>query len=147
MLARSPEESVQFGGSIARLLVPWGTWLPQKMTPLISKMEFEWNASPLLGVLGVWILILGIASTLAGRSSRGTDKSLTFIFIWALLLYTASGLSLVFAYGIDSTFRCWNRLSIVIMTLALVVLAKFLSCLKFSHIPIAILVVIVVLTP
>ena len=143
LLTRSPEESVQFGGSIARLLVPWGTWLPQKMTPLISKMEFEWNASPLLGVLGVWILILGIASTLAGRSSRGTDKSLTFIFIWALLLYTASGLSLVFAYGIDSTFRCWNRLSIVIMTLALVVLAKFLSCLKFSHIPIAILLVFV----
>lgn len=35
----------------------------------------------------------------------------------------------------------------MIMTLALVALAKFLSCLKFSHIPIAILVVIVVLTP
>jgi phosphoglycerol transferase len=143
VLTRSPEESVQFGGSIARLLVPWGTWLPQKMTPLISKMEYEWNASPLLGVLGVWILIIGITSTLAGRSPRSSDKSLSFIFIWALLLYTASGLGLVFAYGIDSSFRCWNRLSIVIMTLALIALAKVLSGLKFSHIPIAIILVFV----
>lgn len=143
VLTRSPEESVQFGGSIARLLVPWGTWLPQKMIPLVSKMEYEWNASPLLGVLGVWILIIGITSTLAGRSPRSTDKSLSFIFIWALLLYTASGLGLVFAYGIDSSFRCWNRLSIVIMTLAFVALAKFLSGLKFSHIPIAIILVFV----
>jgi phosphoglycerol transferase len=143
VLTRSPEESVQFGGSIARLLVPWGTWLPQKLTPLVSKMEYEWNASPLLGVLGVWILIIGITSTLAGRSLRSTDKSLSFIFIWALLLYTASGLGLVFAYGIDSSFRCWNRLSIVIMTLALIALAKFLSGLKFSHIPIAIILVFV----
>jgi hypothetical protein len=106
-------------------------------------MEYEWNASPLLGVLGVWILILGIATTLAGRSSRNTEKSLHFVFIWALLLYTASGLGLVFAYGIDSSFRCWNRLSVVIMTLALVALGKFFSGWKFSHIPIAILLVFV----
>jgi hypothetical protein len=141
VLTRSPEESVQFGGSIARLLVPWGTWLPQKMIPLVSKMEYEWNASPLLGVLGVWILTLGIATTLAGRSSRNTEKSLHFIFIWALLLYTASGLSLVFAYGIDSSFRCWNRLSIVIMTLALLALAKSLSHIKFSGLPSSILLI------
>ena len=109
VLARSPEESVQFGGSIARLLVPWGTWLPQKMTPLISKMEFEWNASPLLGVLGDWILILGIASTLAGRTSRSADKSLGFLFLSGpcfstllqnLVLFSPTELTHLFNVGI-----------------------------------------------
>ena len=120
VLTRSPEESVQFGGSIARLLVPWGVWLPQKMQPMVSPTEFEWNATSLLGAIGVWLLIFGIASTIAGRTRTNEEQqSSRYIFLWAVLFYSTSGISLVFAYGVDSSFRCWNRLSIVIMTLAL----------------------------
>lgn len=145
-LTRSPEESVQFGGSISRLFVPWGTWLPEKLLPLVSRMEFEWNASPLLGVIGVWILVLGIFTTLAKRDSKNTENSLNFIFLWALLFYVASGLGLVFAYGIDPSFRCWNRLSVVIMTIALLTLAKFLSQVKFSNVLISVLLLVVAIT-
>ena len=128
VLTRSPEESVQFGGSIARLLVPWGVWLPTKLRPIVLPTEFEWTISPILGVIGVWILIIGIAVSMAGRShTNKKQKSIRYIFMWALLFYTATGVSLVFAYAIDPSFRCWNRLSIVIMTLALVALGTTLS--------------------
>jgi phosphoglycerol transferase len=143
VLTRSPEESVTFGGSISRLFVPWGTWLPEKMVPLVSKMEFEWTASPLLGVIGLWILILGIFATIAKRDSKNTENSMNFVFLWALLFYVASGLGLVFAYGVNSSFRCWNRLSVVIMTIALIALAKFLSRIKFSHFRTSVLLVVV----
>ena len=128
VLTRSPEESVQFGGSIARLLVPWGVWLPTKLRPVVLPTEFEWTISPILGVIGVWILLIGIAVSMAGRSrTNNKQKSIRYIFMWALLFYTATGVSLVFAYAIDPSFRCWNRLSIVIMTLALVALGATLS--------------------
>jgi hypothetical protein len=123
VLTRSPEESVQFGGSIARLLVPWGVWLPAKLQPVVLPTEFEWTISPILGVIGVWILLIGISVSMAGRTrERNTQRSVRYLFIWALLFYTATGTGLVFAYAIDSSFRCWNRLSIVILTLALVAL-------------------------
>ena len=128
VLTRSPEESVQFGGSIARLLVPWGTWLPSKLQPLIFPTEFEWTISPILGVFGIWILLIGIAVSVAGRShTSSSQRSIRYIFVWALLFYTASGVSLVFAYVINPSFRCWNRLSIVIMTLALIALGETLG--------------------
>jgi hypothetical protein len=128
VLTRSPEESVQFGGSIARLLVPWGVWLPTKLRPVVLPTEFEWTISPFLGVVGVWILLIGIAVSMAGRSrTNNKQSSIRFIFMWALLFYTATGVSLVFAYAIDPSFRCWNRLSIVIMTLALVAFGATLS--------------------
>jgi phosphoglycerol transferase len=148
VLTRSPEESVQFGGSIARLLVPWGVWLPTKLKPVVLPTEFEWTISPILGVIGVWILIIGIAVSMSGRfSTNNNHKSIRFIFIWALLFYTAAGVSLVFAYAIDPSFRCWNRLSIVIMTLALVALGATLSRFtKFNKAWFPILLVIAVLS-
>jgi hypothetical protein len=148
VLTRSPEESVQFGGSIARLLVPWGVWLPTGLRPMVAQTEFEWTISPILGVIGVWILIIGIAVGMSSRSSTNNNhKSIRFIFIWALLFYTAAGVSLVFAYAIDPSFRCWNRLSIVIMTLALVALGATLSRFgKFNKAWFPILLVVAILS-
>jgi hypothetical protein len=96
----------------------------------------------------VWILIVGIAVSMSGRFRTNTNqKSIRFIFIWALLFYTATGVSLVFAYAIDPSFRCWNRLSIVIMTLALVALGATLSRFtKFNKAWFPILLVIAVLS-
>lgn len=133
-ITRSPEESVQFGGSIARLLVPWGVWLPTKLRPVVLPTEFEWTISPILGVVGVWILLIGIAISLAGRSHANTNiRSVRYIFIWAILFYTASGISLVFAYAINPSFRSWNRLSVVIMTLALLALGDTLKSFSKFH--------------
>ena len=148
VLTRSPEESVQFGGSIARLLVPWGVWLPTKLRPVVLPTEFEWTISPILGVIGVWILLIGIAVSMAGRSrTNNKQSSIRYIFMWALLFYTATGVSLVFAYAIDPSFRCWNRLSIVIMTLALVALGATLSSFtKLNKIWFPVLLVVAILS-
>lgn len=148
VLTRSPEESVQFGGSIARLLVPWGVWLPTKLRPIVLPTEFEWTISPILGVIGVWTLLIGIAVAMAGRSrANNKQSSVQFIFMWALLFYTATGVSLVFAYAVDPSFRCWNRLSIVIMTLALVALGISVgSCKKFNKMWFPALLVVAILS-
>ena len=148
VLTRSPEESVQFGGSIARLLVPWGVWLPTKLKSIVSPTEFEWTISPILGIIGVWILIIGIAVAMSERSqTNNNQKSIRFLFIWALLFYTATGVSLVFAYAIDPSFRCWNRLSIVIMTLALVALGETISSFsKFNKLWFPLLLVVAILS-
>ena len=147
VLTRSPEESVQFGGSLARLLVPWGVWLPTKLRPVVLPTEFEWTISPILGVIGVWILLIGIAISMAGRTrERNNQRSIQYLFIWALLFYTTTGVGLVFAYAIDPSFRCWNRFSVVIMTLALVALGNTMGRIskhKRSWLPVLLFITII----
>ena len=129
---RNPEESVQFGGSITRLLIPWGTWLPMKLKPAVSLMEYEWNATPFLGSIGVWLLliVLGLKVAQTRDMPISIPRSLAYLFPWGLLLYAAGGLGLVFAYLVDPSFRAWNRLSIVILTLSLLALGSALSKIK-----------------
>lgn len=132
-LTRSPLESIQFGGSISRLYVPWGVWIPDSMRPITERQEFEWLAVPLLAVLGIWILTLGLVRR-AVRTDLPTGSErlhgLQYLYFWSLLFFVAGGLSLVFAYGVDSSFRTWNRFAIVIMTASMaaltVVLTQFL---------------------
>ena len=132
LVVRSPDESVQFGGSISRLFIPWGTWLPQTLRPAISIMEYEWNATPLLGAIGVWTVVVLTALAISGknRTSVLASRSVTYLFFWSLLFYTAGGFGLLFAYGIDPSFRAWNRFSIVVLTLALMALGLVLSKLR-----------------
>jgi phosphoglycerol transferase len=130
--SRSPDESLQFGGSISRLLIPWGTWLPQKLKPAVSLMEFEWNAIPILGVLGIWALLgIGVLSIVSHTTVVKTlDRSIIYFFVWSLLLYVSGGLGYVFALSIDPSFRAWNRISVLITTLALLCLGSLLSNIK-----------------
>ena len=129
VLTRSPEESVQFGGTLARLLVPWGVWLPENLKPLVAPMEFEWNAVPLIGSIGVWLILISIARAITGSSepTSNPESSIRFFFLGALLFYLASGFSLIFAYGVDSSFRTWNRMSIILLTFSLLMIGVLLS--------------------
>ena len=130
--SRSPDESIQFGGSIARLFIPWGTWLPDKLKPAVTMMEFEWNAAPLLGVLGIWCLLIfaGFSITGINTKTKTLDRSIQYLFPWSVLLYAAGGLGYVFALTADPSFRAWNRLSILISTLGLLMLGSILSKVK-----------------
>jgi phosphoglycerol transferase len=129
-LTRSPLESVQFGGSISRLYVPWGTWIPHNLRPMVERQEFEWLAVPLLAVLGIWILTVALVRNMVRVKLSPPEQqmsSLIYVFFWALLFFAAGGLSLVFAYGVDSTFRTWNRFGIIIMTTALLAVALLVT--------------------
>lgn len=155
VLTRSPEESIQFGGTLSRLLVPWGVWLPEKLRPLVAPMEFEWNAVPLLATIGVWLILISIArSTISKRTSEddnGGSAAVKFFFLGSLLFYLSSGLSLVFAYGVDSSFRTWNRMSIIILTLALlmvgILLNKWSSFTKTASVSLLVIAVATQLIP
>ena len=147
VITRSPEESVQFGGSIARLLVPWGVWLPTNLRPVVLPTAFEWTISPILGVIGVWILLIGIAISRPGLTHTiSNQRSIRYFFFWALLFYTASGTSLIFAYAVDPSFRCWNRLSIVIMTFAVLALGDYLGRISKFRKPMSILLLLIAFT-
>jgi hypothetical protein len=143
LVARSPDESVQFGGSISRLFIPWGTWLPETLRPAVSIMEYEWNATPLLGAIGIWTVVILTALAISGRNRTSglASRSVTYLFFWSLLFYTAGGLGLVFAYGIDPSFRAWNRFSILILTLGLMALGLVLSKLR-SLVPLTSLILL-----
>lgn len=127
--SRSPDESVQFGGSITRLFIPWGTWLPDKLKPAVTMMEFEWNATPLLGALGMWSLLVfcGIAITGIDKGPKNLNRSIVYLFPWSVFLYAAGGFGYVFALSVDPSFRAWNRISVLILTLGLLMLGILLS--------------------
>lgn len=129
-LMRSPIESIQFGGSISRLYVPWGVWIPERLRPMVEVQEFEWLAVPILAVVGIWLLTLGLARGILKKDPSGISSGISelqFLFFWSTLFYASGGLSLVFAYAINPSFRTWNRMAIVIMTLAILVVAIFAS--------------------
>ena len=130
--SRSPDESVQFGGSIARLFIPWGTWLPDKLKPAVTMMEFEWNATPLLGALGMWSLLVfcGISIANKDNGSKNYNRSIVYLFPWSVLIYAAGGFGYVFALSVDPSFRAWNRISVLILTLGLLMLGILLSRIK-----------------
>lgn len=147
-LTRSPLESIQFGGSISRLYVPWGVWIPNSLRPIVERQEFEWLAVPLLAVLGIWILTLGLVRRIFTTNRPDASErlgGLQYLYFWSLLFFVAGGLSLVFAYGIDSSFRTWNRFAIIIMTTSLAALAVVLTQFLRSRSKVAIGAVLILL--
>jgi hypothetical protein len=55
-------------------------------------------------------------------------------FFWALLFFLSGGFGYIFALAITPTFRTWNRLHIILITISFLVLAHLLSeALKLLH--------------
>jgi hypothetical protein len=128
VLTRSPDESIQFGGSLTRLLLPWGVWLPKQAKNAVSPTEFEWTATPLLGSIAVVLVIILIARSIGSKNDADSPVTpLVFASLAAVLFYVTTGLGYSFALIVDSSFRTWNRLSIIILTLAFGVLGIFVS--------------------
>ena len=132
VLTRDPAESVQFAGSISRLIIPWGIWLPESFKPMVSRMEYEWNATPLIGAVGVIILFVAIFLKITRHLEIEAFDFLGYLFLWSVIFYTSSGLGVVFAHVVDPSFRAWNRFSIVIMTFCLLALGVVLNKLRIK---------------
>ena len=95
-------------------------------------MEFEWNATPLLGALGMWSLLVfcGISIANKDNGSKNYNRSIVYLFPWSVLIYAAGGFGYVFALSVDPSFRAWNRISVLILTLGLLMLGILLSRIK-----------------
>ena len=121
-VGRVPMESIQFGGSITRLLVPGGLPLGNKVSIIIPFEEFEWTVTPTLVALGLWLILITPSlrfSRPANTDTPAIQAAVLFFSFWALLLYTSSGLGLIFAGLVSPVFRCWNRLSLFLSLFAL----------------------------
>jgi phosphoglycerol transferase len=131
MIQRPPEDSIFFGGSISRLLIPWGTWLPQKISDITKIQEIEWTATPLLVAIGLWILMVQVlAPNLKAtrlRDSQAPVDGLRFFTLISIFFYTTTGLGTIFAFSVSPIFRCWNRFSIVISALSLLFFGLLLN--------------------
>lgn len=147
VLTRSTDESIQFGGSLSRLLLPWGVWLPNTAKASVAPTFFEWTATPLLGSLAIWLLLVMVLRSIVGRSRPANSGGLLTYGTVALLLYVTTGFGYIFAVTVDSSFRTWNRLSIVILTIALLGLGIWLQHLNLKRLiktvvlPIALLLI------
>ena len=137
ILDRSPEESIRFGGSIARLLIPWGVHVPQSLSRLIPWEEFEWTATPIMVSIGVLLVLMSVLFAIVRQDNKVepicVPGYLRYLGSVALLFYTSSGFGLIFAGTVSPIFRCWNRLSVVLSLIGLLALGKQLSTGKIER--------------
>jgi phosphoglycerol transferase len=130
-VSRSPEESIFFGGSLSRLLIPWGTWLPQKLSEVVKVQEIEWTATPLVVAIGLWVLMFQVLAPKAEPKNISRTQEVVagirFFSIVSILFYSTTGLGTIFAFSVSPIFRCWNRFSIIISALSLLLVGLIIN--------------------
>ena len=128
---RIPEESIFLGGSISRLLIPWGIWLPRKLSEVVEVQEIEWTATPLVVAIGLWVLMFQVLAPKAEPKNisrtQEVGAGIRFFSIVSILFYSTTGLGTVFAFGVHPIFRSWNRFSVVISALSLLVVGLIIT--------------------
>lgn len=152
-IVRTSDESLVWGGHLYRILLPWIPYGPQHLEDLvqIGFQELEWSGVSVLAWLG---LMLSVAASRNAREmqpeTQRVIRVLRMMIMAAILFYVAGGLGYVFSVLITPEFRCWNRMSIVIETLSLLLLGIVLSNLKFAKarkaLTVGVLALIVVFT-
>gem|GEM_PF-6697904 len=149
VLTRSPDESLQFGGSLWRLVLPWGVWLPATAKNSVSPTFFEWTATPLLGSIAILLLLVAALRSISDYRDEPASRALAAYGVVAIFFYVAGGFGYVFALVVDPSFRTWNRLSIVILTFGLALLGLAIQRLRLTTlvhqvvIPSALVIVVV----
>jgi len=136
---RSPIESEQHSGKITTLLLPWpGTGIPgvgsrvrdyaaqTTVSPYAEPTGMSVLAIAGIALLVVWTLARLIVPLGERRPRVLADPRLSVLglsFWVGLLFYTVGGLGFLFAALVTSEIRAWVRLSIVLATIGLAVLA------------------------
>ena len=102
-ITRSVDESLQFGGRLIDVFVPFDfpVTLPMKLT---SRPAFEWSPIHTLGAIGAWMAFMFVT-----RGSKG-ESYLKAIIVISTLFFASGGLGYVFATFITPSFRAWSRL-------------------------------------
>lgn len=140
---RSPIESEQHSGKITTLLLPWpGSGIPgvgDRVREYAARTTVSPYAEPtgmsVLAIAGIVLLVIWALARLivplGGRRSRVlADPRLSILglsFWVGLLFFTVGGLGFLFAALVTSEIRAWVRLSIVLATLGLAVLAVLIE--------------------
>lgn len=140
IFGRRPLESVLYGGQLRTLAMPWGgSELPfaakftSEITSLLAANENEfWQST--IGALAFWLAITLVLVAIVRRDVlERVDRNigvLTFAFFGLLLFFFSGGLGYFFSF-LQPQFRAWNRLSLLITFVSLLllglVIARFLD--------------------
>ena len=147
--ARSPIESEQHSGKITTLLLPWpGTGVPGvggRVREYAAQTTVSPYAEPTgMSVLAIAGIVLLVVWTLARltvpigelRPRMLADQRLSVLglaFWIGLLFYAVGGLGFLFAVLVTPEIRAWVRLSIVLATIGLAVLAILIETAFTRH--------------
>jgi phosphoglycerol transferase len=128
-VSRSLEESLIWGGSLTRLLIPWSPFAPEFLKSVSAPVanELEWVGIGVVSWMGGLLLIAHTFIVSVDEKSKAFLRTLTTALVVSLLLYVSGGLGYVVALLITPNFRCWNRFSVVIETISLLGLGLILS--------------------
>lgn len=133
IFARRPLESVLYGGQLRTLAMPWGgTELPlanypaREIASLLAVNENEfWQSTT--GALAFWLTIgLVMMSVVLGGKIKVVSRDtqlLVFLSFGLILFYFSGGLG-YFVSFLQPQFRAWNRLSLLISFLLLLILGS-----------------------
>lgn len=134
---RAPAESEIFAGKLMDLVLPW----PHHRVDALQFVTFAYDATTkatvevsALGVVGVaglvGLSVTGLLALLAGRRldpDLGRWSGLTLV---SFLLYTVGGLGSFIAFFATGQVRTWSRMSLYILTLALLAVGWWLTRLE-----------------
>jgi len=131
IFGRRPLESVLYGGQLRTLAMPWGgselplaTKFTSEIASLLAANENEfWQST--IGAFAFWLaitlmLVAVVRRDVLERINQNVGV-LTFAFLGLLLFFFSGGLGYFFAF-FQPQFRAWNRLSLLITFISLLLL-------------------------
>ena len=134
---RNPAESELFAGKLMDLLLPW----PDHRLPALHYLTFAYRSATratvetsALGVVGVagmtGLAVVGLLALLAGRRPDPEHARWSGLMLVAFLFFTVGGLGSFVAVFATPQVRTWSRLSLYILTLALLAVGAWLTRLE-----------------
>ena len=126
-ISRQADGSLDFGGSITSLLVPWSRMIPDNLLDALSPAprQLEWVGLSIISFVG--ILSMFLTTKRSPKIFAVQLTCLTTIILISVLFYLKGGLGYIFARYVNADFRAWNRFSIIIETAALLGLGLVIS--------------------
>ncbi len=124
---RKIDESLIFGGTITKLLVPWIPALPDKISSFVEPQmnELEWVGISMVSWFGLVLLVTNLRST--RQSDQFLFRSFRILTVIAILYFLSGGLGYLFSTFIFPDFRAWNRFSVIIECISLLSLGSVLT--------------------
>ena len=134
---RQSFEAEVYGLRIAQMLLP----IDRHNNALMAKIKKKYNMAPLinensfatLGFIGTLGFLLMTLYILFNDKILSTIKKLSILNFTAVIIATMGGYSSLFALFITSQIRGYNRISIFVSTMALIVFALAISHLMKSY--------------
>ncbi|QKE85497.1 hypothetical protein [Arthrobacter sp. NEB 688] len=134
---RNPAESELFAGKLMDLLLPW----PDHRVGALQYLTFAYRSATratvetsALGVVGVagmtGLAVIGLLALLSGRRPDPEHARWSGLMLVSFLFFTVGGLGSFVAVFATPQVRTWSRISLYLLTLALLAVGAWLTRLE-----------------